>query len=85
MIDIIPFAEVTAIRTAAETAVPPHQRTLGMIEDEEHEADGGIQSNTNPKASKLARELTLETEASGYNSGRTYRVHILSPNPNSQI
>ena len=70
VIDLVPIAQITAIRSATESAAN-HQRHSSVIEDDDDlEVDGESPS----KNSKLALELTFETQPEGYNSGRHYRV-----------
>ena len=76
VVDVIPFAELVAIRNPSETAAQQNQRCLGIDEDEV-EGDDIADPQSQPKAARSTRELTLETEPAGYNSGRTYRVECI--------
>ena len=69
MIDLIPIAQLKAIRSAVDSAPRQQQRGLSLVDEDENDADDAL-----GKTSKAALELSLETEPGGYNSGRIYRV-----------
>ena len=73
VIDLIPIAELAAIRNDQETAAKLQRR--GSVLDDDEDDDGGMESRTSK-----ALELAFETQPSGYNSGRTYRVCFLNDN-----
>ena len=77
VIDLIPIAQIVAIRSASNTT-PQSQQQISALDDENDNENEGNESQPPANTSKGKLEMTLQTEQRGYNSGRAYRVSPIS-------
>ena len=77
VIDLIPIAQIVAIRSASNTTTQSQQQ-ISALDDENDNENEGNDSQPPANTSKGKLEMTLQTEQRGYNSGRAYRVSPIS-------